>query len=122
VPKKLDCCDFSSESLPHASLSTFLIKKEPAQYQFKSDNAGPDDNELLRHLLQLKGARRLHYRLLVDGDAGEGRHFGSRRGEDVTRVHRLDAAVSLLDRNLQSVLLNRLETVSKSSLLHIRES
>ncbi len=65
----------------------------PHRAELEPDDAGADDEELLRHVGELERAGRGHDALFVDVDAGQPRHVGPGGDDDVLGLQRLGLAV-----------------------------
>ena len=72
----------------------------PDRADLQPDDAGADDEQPLRHALQLQRAGRGDDPLLVDLDAGERRRIGAGGDDDRLRLERLLAAVLRRDLDL----------------------
>ncbi|KAI3483828.1 hypothetical protein L1887_53238 [Cichorium endivia] len=77
----------------NSTTSTLGTEAAPHTAHLESDDAGADDDHLLGHLLELERAGGADDLLLVDLDAGEGRHLGAGGDEDVLGLHLGLAAV-----------------------------
>ena len=65
----------------------------PHRAELEPDDAGADDEKLLRHLGEIERAGRRHDALFVDVDAGQPRHVRASGNDDVLGFERLRLAV-----------------------------
>ena len=75
----------------------FGTQPAPDRAEFEADDAGADDDQLLRRLRQAQGARRGDDRLLVDLDARQPRDIRAGGDDDRLGLERALLAVSALD-------------------------
>src|ERR1700733_9937914 len=87
------------EKFDHSDLRAQPV---PDRAEFKPDNAGTDDQELARHLVERQRAGRRHDALLVDFDALEACDIGAGGDDDILGLDNLRLAVVAGDLDLAS--------------------